>query len=236
MNIIDKIRKLLKLGSNNTSEEEMAAAMAKAAELAMKNGLDIESIQADDDQDGLDDFDVGKLAARMPPSEMVLWNGLASVFGAKCMITTYYIHDGRKRQRLHVIAPKGIKETLLYLGQYLQREMRRKYLEEKRMMEMYCVGQSTERIRKAFMWGFADRITYKVHQIFQAQSPECHALVLQCSRKVLKKVDELSEGRKPKEVGDPGRGVAVAVGMWKADETDVRRPLGKAKNDAVLIE
>ena len=236
MNIIDKIRKLLKLGSNNTSEEEMAAAMAKAAELAVKNGLDIESIQADDDQGGLDDFNVGKLAARMPPAEMVLWNGLAGIFGAKCMITTYHILDGRKRQQLHVIAPKGIKETLLYLGQYLQREMRRKYLEEKRKLEWYCCGQSAERIRKAFMWGFADRITYKVSQIFQSQSPECHALVLQCSEKVLRKVEELSEGRKPKEVGDPGRGVAVAVGMWKADETDIRRPLGEAKNNVPMIE
>ena len=47
MDIIDKIKKLIALGTNNTNEKEMALALAKAADMAIKNNLDINQIKAE---------------------------------------------------------------------------------------------------------------------------------------------------------------------------------------------
>lgn len=232
MNIIDKIKKLLALGSNNTSEEEMAAAMAKAAELAIKNGLDIEAIKADNnDDDVLDDFYVGKCVSRVSAADMELWERLAKVFGAKCLLTTYKLIDGRRRQELHVVAPKGVKETLLYLGRYLQREAQRRYLGDKRELEFYCMDKTEKSIRKAFLWGFAVKITARVRQLFSVQCPDCKALVLICSERVNRKVNEMSGGA-IKELGDPGIGMASLAGMIAADETEIRRPLAEARGES----
>ena len=42
--VIDKIQKLLRLASNNTSQAEMESAMAKAIELATLNNIELSSI------------------------------------------------------------------------------------------------------------------------------------------------------------------------------------------------
>ncbi len=93
------------------------------------------------------------------------------------------------------------------------------------------MDKTEKSIRKAFLWGFAVKITARVRQLFSVQCPDCKALVLICSERVNRKVNEMSGGA-IKELGDPGIGMASLAGMIAADETEIRRPLAEARGES----
>ena len=104
MDIVEKIKKLIALGTNNTNESEMAAALAKAAELALRNNLDIEQIKAESEGQG---DDVGmfpvddKPSASLSGAKRILWTNLADIFGSEVVIRTSSFLDLNWQNQIH---------------------------------------------------------------------------------------------------------------------------------------
>ena len=186
MDIVEKIKKLIALGTNNTSESEMAAALAKAAELALRNNLDIEQIKAESEGQG---DDVGmfpvddKPSASLSGAKRILWTNLADIFGSEVVIrTTRY--GSRKRFEILIIAPKGLRETIIYLGTYLERTMWDKWKRDKGFILSMASGLSDDTRRERYMRGFAVGVCQKTRWIFSSQVPDAEALVLSHREKV----------------------------------------------------
>ncbi len=240
MNVIETIKKLLALGSNNTNEAEMAAALAKAANLAMKNNLDIHEIMSD----GNDDNGIGEFAvydehgvAAIPAFDRLLWAGLAEVFGG-CTIHSkrYHTFNGITRIRMHIeiIAPKGIKDTILYLGTYLHRQGELSWRENKKKIIEYSGWLHTDAtLRDHFLREFAFRIIAKVKKIFTTDYPDTQALVLATKSKTDDYVQSITGGRTTaplKPQGDRYR-YARICGALAAENTSIHKALNNMDND-----
>lgn len=187
MDIVEKIKKLIALGTNNTNESEMAAALAKAAELALRNNLDIEQIknESEDSGDDVGMFPVDdKPAASLSGAKRILWTNLADIFGSEVVIRTTRC-GSRKRFEVLIVAPKGLRETIIYLGTYLERMMLDKWKRDKGFILSMPSGLSDDTRRERYMRGFAVGVCQKTRRIFSSQVPDAEALVLSHREKVL---------------------------------------------------
>ena len=123
--IIKKIKKLIALGTNNTNENEVAAALAKAAELALRNNLDLERINKSEEADD----EIGKYqvkdepSASIPGSTRLLWARLAEIFGCTAILGRG-LYNGKQSFVLSIVAPRGLRETIIYLSTLLERTMK----------------------------------------------------------------------------------------------------------------
>lgn len=197
MDIIDKIKKLIALGTNNTNENEMAMALAKAADMAIKNNLDINQIRAECEgsENNIECFAVSdKWTASISGYQRVLWSGLAGVFGCKAVITTN-IWGQSKRVMIRIIAPIGLKETILYLGVYLHRCALESWKKQKSYILSMPSHFSDKKRRERYLRAFSAAVVDRVDKIFKDRYQESYALVLSCGEKVKKYAASIVNGR-----------------------------------------
>lgn len=206
MDIIDKIKKLIALGTNNTNEKEMALALAKAADMAIKNNLDINQIKAECDgsENNIERFAANdKWTADVSGYQRILWTGLAGIFGCKAIIVTRLL-EKQKRVQIQIIAPCGLKETILYLGVYLGRCALESWKKEKQyILSMPSHFNDTWR-KERYLRAFSAAVVEKTERIFKDRYQESYAMVVSCGEKVTKYVESVVNGKRRKL--SPGKG------------------------------
>lgn len=240
MNIIDKIKKLLALGTNNTNESEMAAALAKAAEIALKNNLDIDKIkgECEGSNDGIGCFPIDEAPRGIVPgSTRILWARLTHIFGASAIMHTFRDECGRrKRFRLSIIAPMGLKETILYLGHYLERAMQDGWIEDKSFILSMPSYLSEKTRRERYRRAFVVAVCQRCEDMFQMQQfNDCRSLVLSVRDKVEKYVKNVAPTQtRPCFVHDMD--ASALVGRHRGEGTDIRLALSAMDDPAIQGE
>jgi len=92
--LISKLKKLLALAGNNSSQQEAEAAMSKAQALAIENGIDLALIGSNEQEDSVvrEDVEFGK---RLPTVNNYVTNVLTKFFNVR-IITSGSRYGGRK--------------------------------------------------------------------------------------------------------------------------------------------
>jgi Protein of unknown function (DUF2786) len=116
--VLDKVRKLLKLASNNPSQQEAEAAAGKAQELIAQYQLSeallsLDSTPEQADTEAIVDF--GKMGAALDPESRARWRGVLSVYVADVNACKMY----KNRDGLHIVGRPSDVDTVRYLYAYL---------------------------------------------------------------------------------------------------------------------
>ncbi|MBQ7652463.1 MAG: DUF2786 domain-containing protein, partial [Victivallales bacterium] len=223
--IIQKIKKLIALGTNNTNENEVAAALAKAAELALRNNLDLECINKSEGADN----EIGKYqvkdehSASIPGSTRLLWARLAGIFGCTAILERG-LYNGKQSFVLSIVAPRGLRETIIYLGTYLERTMKNNWNQHRKDAMSWSSGFSLATRRERYMRGFAEGVTNKARIIFHSQNPDAGTLVLAHKEKVLDLTNEIAP-RKTRPTRIDSMDADFSHGHQDGFNTDIRRAL-----------
>ncbi len=126
--VIDRVRKLLALASNNTNPNEAAAAAARAQELLFKHKLAMADVAA---ATGVDEPKVGEINFDVAGEFLLAWRSiLLNVVSRHCMCRPILCPvieatTGRKAVRLKIIGLEDDANVALYLYMYLTAEIER---------------------------------------------------------------------------------------------------------------
>lgn len=163
--IIERIKKLLRLGKDGAATPaEAAAALSKALKLAMEHGLKLEDIPADSDSGILTHETVESTAG---PAQLLSAGIVKTHFG----VDTLFITGGSRK--IHFIGLPEQVALAAYVYTYLQRTMCRAWRtrENKRLRD-----------RNAFLRGFAAAMNRLMPEVFHRPG-----LIL-CSQKYVEDV------------------------------------------------
>jgi len=124
--IIDRIRKLLALASNNPSPAEAASAAAMAQRLAFEAKLELASIEVDDEAPDAEPVTEETL---LETHQRVNWasqlvSGIASANGCRT-VYTWGILRGKRSRKLNILGRRTDVQTVAYLYGYLRGEIER---------------------------------------------------------------------------------------------------------------
>lgn len=147
--IIEKIKKLLRLGKDGAATPaEAAAALAKALQLATENGIDLKDIPADSDR-GILGHET--LKSQAGPAHLLAAGIVKRHFG----VDTLFITGGSKK--IHFIGLPEQVALASYVYTYLVRTMCRAWRtrENKRLRD-----------RNAFLRGFASAMNHLMPAVF----------------------------------------------------------------------
>jgi len=86
-NIIDKIKKLIRLGSNNSNHHEAEAAMLKAQEIAIQNNIDISQVSSEEDKKENITKEEKNVGQRLPICSRFITGILAKFFGVSLVVS-----------------------------------------------------------------------------------------------------------------------------------------------------
>ena len=227
--VIDKIKKAIRLANKTTSEGERDTALRLARRLADNNGVAFEQVaeeaaEPERDKTSIEEDDV---ATRTPDD----------VFGHACFIVK--THFGviimrmrqtgvrRARNRLSWIGSRLNIDIARHVYHILLRESARAYAEAKRETEAYGVKMS----RASFMQGFFFALHRKLEE--NPLRNDLDASIRDADRKLLEYAQEhevrmkKSGGRKAKD------GIAIVAGFMAGQKVNLARPCER-KGDSPL--
>lgn len=126
--ILDKIKKLLKLGKNTNFDGEAHQALAAAMRLAAGIGMTIEEVSVDDEEKkeasaiGITEPDF-KARTQIPAWESQLANGIGRAIGCVVLISTWS-KGSYRRQTFRVVGTKADGILFCWLYPYVVKQLR----------------------------------------------------------------------------------------------------------------
>ncbi len=127
MKAIDKIKKLLAL-SQSSNENEAAAALAKAMEIAADEGIDMAEAEAAILNEDISTKMFSKPRLKIPKWELSLATGISEMFGCRAVtIGSYRPQSWRyaKQQGLEFAGYPSDLEICIYVYEYLKRQVKK---------------------------------------------------------------------------------------------------------------
>jgi hypothetical protein len=173
--IIDKVKKLLRLGKS-TNQNEAALAAAMAAELMAKHNLAIESIDLGTNEQVQVDAVVINSDTRKVYWRTILINGCAKSQGARCFVnsTRKWTSTGRmttpEKTETIVVGTKSQTSAVKYLFEMLSKEIVRLAKKEWKLFERnnsWRDDLNARRWKHAFRIGCASTITHRLIEMFE---------------------------------------------------------------------
>lgn len=213
--IIDKIKKLLKLGRNSNVKGEAENAIAAAMRLAAGIGLSVEDINPDDKEDnGRPEFletDIGR-KTRFESWDIVLAIGIADALGCSLLTT--------KRYRFHSFSLIGTKQDVVlfnWLFPYVRKQLLKLFREEFPRSHTFMPGK----YRRSWFIGAAERVGERALEFFKCsatiEEQQQYALVVAEKKQLARAVEE-SMGIKNSLVRTDDLADSAFLGGYRAGE------------------
>ena len=121
-------------------------------------------------------------------------------------------------------SPLGLRETIIYLGTYLERTIKNNWSQYRKNAMPWSSGFSLATRRERYMRGFAEGVTTKARIIFCSQTPDANALVLAHKDKVLDLTSKIAP-RKTRPTQLDTMDSDFSHGYQDGLNTDIRRAL-----------
>ena len=125
--VLDKIRKLLKLGKNTNFDGEAHQALAAAMRLAAGIGMTIEEVKMDPENaedKKIDTFVHSKFRTSVPQWESLLANGVAKALGCVSLVMKRW-QSGRNIETICIVGTKADSELFFWLYPYIIQQLRK---------------------------------------------------------------------------------------------------------------
>jgi hypothetical protein len=187
--IMDKIKKLMKLGKETNFQGEAEQALAAAMRLATRIGVKLADIETDDEETAQDTnigaYLIWKEKSRLERWEKSLGSAIAGALGCKVVIRIAF------GEQLKVIGTKQDAEIMDGLYIILISQLRKLWRQAKKDLgyKIACWGERV--VKQSWYFGAISRIEERAKEMFSEEEKQQYALVI--ANKALK-VREYAEG------------------------------------------
>lgn len=219
--VIEKIKKLLKLGKNTNFKGEADQALAAAMRLAAGIGLSVEDITPDDEENGdkIEEHETEIRKKTFEGWERFLASGLADALGCVSLICR-----GSYGARFNIVGTKSDVILFNWLFPYIKKQLQnlyRKDIEGFRKVSGYW--------RRSWFMGAVNRVNTRALEIFNREAtPEerqQYALVVLNKKEQAEKIVENMNVKTARPLSDNFSGLFASMGAAAGDKVIMSRPI-----------